>query len=205
MPVPGTQVTLTLGVETTIPTPSGIVPSVGQLWSVEIDNLSPWVLTVNVSGKPYLLAPGVAQLYTSNSGPASVTVIPSGAAYTGTAYVLSNWAVAPDHIPGSFPVVIAPATNVTIVTPPIPPSVMTASDIITGTGSAVQFNTVALTIGLAILADPLNTGKFYLGGANVSTNSAYLSPGQGVVLPLSNGDILWTIGTSGDHLSVWGA
>ena len=115
MPVPGTQVTLTLGVESTIPTPSGIVPSVGQSWSVEIENVSPWVLTVNVSGKPYNLAPGMGQLYVSTSGPASVTVIPSGSAASGSFYVLSNWAVAPDHIPGTFPVVVAPSLTGSII------------------------------------------------------------------------------------------
>ena len=94
---------------------------------------------------------------------------------------------------------------VEVVQLPAPPAVMTASNIITGTGSAVQFNTVALTVGLALLADPTNTGRFYIGGSTVSTSSAYLSPGQGVVLPVNNGNIIWTIGTSGDHLSVWGA
>ena len=120
MPVPGTQVTLTLGVESTIPTPSGIVPSVGQSWSVEIENVSPWVLTVNVSGKPYNLAPGMGQLYASTSGPASVTVIPSGSAASGSFYVLSNWAVSPDHIPGTFPVVVAPSlTGSVTANPPL--------------------------------------------------------------------------------------
>ena len=205
MPVPGTQVTLTLGEETTIPTPSGMVPTVGQGWEVELDNISPWILTVNVSGQQYVLAPGVAQLYRSRSGPAQVTVVPSGAASSAAAYVLSNWAVAPDSIPGTFPVVIAPASIVTIVQLPPPPAVMTASDIITGTGSAVQFNSVALTIGLALLADPNNTHPFYIGGSNVSINSAYLSAGQGVVIPVNNGDVIWTLGSAGDHLSVWGA
>lgn len=205
MPVPGTQVNLTLGQETTIPTPSGINPSVGQHWFVEIDNLSPWVLTVNVSGKTYLLAPGVAQLYSSQSGPAAVTVIPSGATYSGTAYVLSNWAVYPDHIPGTFPVVIAPATNVTIVTPPIPPSTVNYSVIVTATGSAQTLSAGALTIGLAFLADPKNTGNFHIGATNVTTGSAYLAPGQGVVLPVQNANEVAVLGTSGDKLSVWGA
>lgn len=115
MPVPGTQVNLTLGQETTIPTPGGISPTVGQQWSVEIENISPWVLSVNVSGKTYALAPGMGQLYFSGSGPSAVTVTPSGSAASGSFYVLSNWAVSPDVIPGTFPVVVAPSLTGAIV------------------------------------------------------------------------------------------
>ena len=138
MPVPGTQVTLTLGVESTIPTPSGIVPSVGQSWSVEIENVSPWVLTVNVSGKPYNLAPGMGQLYVSTSGPASVTVIPSGSAASGSFYVLSNWAVAPDHIPGTFPVVVAPSLTGSIIASQ-PQAALTGSPLSPTTGGSHTF------------------------------------------------------------------
>lgn len=77
---------------------------------VELDNLSPWTLAVNISGQQYSLAPGMAQMYTARSGPALVTVTPTGPAPdTGTYTIVSNWAVSPDSIPGTFPVVVAPS------------------------------------------------------------------------------------------------
>lgn len=110
MPVPGGTQSLTLGVTLTVAPPQPITPSADQSWMVELDNLSPWTLAVNISGQQYSLAPGMAQMYTARSGPALVTVTPTGPAPdTGTYTIVSNWAVSPDSIPGTFPVVVAPS------------------------------------------------------------------------------------------------
>lgn len=109
MPTPGKLTTITPGTQTVLPAP--ITPAVNQVWQVELDNLSPWILAVNVSGKSYSLAPGVAQLYTSKTGPAEVAVTPSGSA-SGPGQIMSNWAIVPDSIPGTFPAAVRPTTTI---------------------------------------------------------------------------------------------
>lgn len=107
MPIPGPTTTLEAGQTVTVTSPIG--PTSSQSWAVELDNISPWPLAVQAGGRAYVLAPGMAQLYSSNTGPALVTVTPEGPAASGNFYVLSNWAVSPDSIPGTFPVVVAPS------------------------------------------------------------------------------------------------
>lgn len=91
---------------------SPITPAVGQAWQVEVDNISPWPIMVNVSGQTYSQGPGVAHLYPARSGPADVQVTgrePAGTDPNPAYYLLTNWAQAPDMIPGTFPTVIAPS------------------------------------------------------------------------------------------------
>lgn len=120
-----------------------------------------------------------------------------------------------DHRPVGYPmanptiVSILNQTNnpvtVDVLQLPAPPSTVNYSVTITATGSAQILTAAVLTVGLAFLADINNAGKFYIGATNVTTGSAYLSPGQGVVLPVQNANEVAVLGTSGDYLSVWGA
>lgn len=100
MPVQGSPLTLVPGASQTLTPP--ITPAAQNSWSVELDNLSPWTLTVHVNGQTYPLGPSVMRLFTVGSGPAQVSVdVPSGG--TGTYELYSTWAQSPDSIQGSFP------------------------------------------------------------------------------------------------------
>lgn len=95
--------------------------------------------------------------------------------------------------------------QVQILQLPAPPAAVNFSENLAMTGSAQTLTGQALTVGLAFLSDTANAAKIYVGPTNVSTGSAYLAPGQGVVLPVSNSNLVAVLGTSGDHLSIWGA
>lgn len=100
MPVQAQPLVLTPGATQTLTPP--IAPGAMNSWSVELDNLSPWTLTVHVNGQSYPLGPSVMRLITAPSGPAQVTVdVPPGG--TGTYELYSTWAQSPDSIQGVFP------------------------------------------------------------------------------------------------------
>lgn len=112
MPVPGTQVTVSAGQSLTLQSP--LPASVSQTWQVEIDNFSPYILTLTIAGQTYTLAPGMAQLYTSSGGPTNVSVVagllpPTSTVQPGQTFSISSlWATFPDTIPGTFPTVVSP-------------------------------------------------------------------------------------------------
>ncbi len=100
MPVQAQPLVLTPGATQTLTPP--ITPGAMNSWSVELDNLSPWTLTVHVNGQSYPLGPSVMRLISAPSGPAQVTVdVPPGG--TGTYELYSTWAQSPDSIQGVFP------------------------------------------------------------------------------------------------------
>jgi hypothetical protein len=109
MPLPGAAVPLTFGETVTIIGP--IQPGANS-WMVEVENLSPWTLTVVMPGQAGTnLAPGMGQLYQAKTGPATLQLTPIGTPVAGTYQVVTNWAQGNDTIPGTFPVVVAPSLS----------------------------------------------------------------------------------------------
>lgn len=107
---------------------------------------------------------------------------------------------------GSITQIANTTTNPVIVQFPTPPSnvVKLALQKVMN-GSAQQLANSAMNIGVALLSDPNNAHPIYISDSTVSTNSAYISPGQGVVLPVANANAIYALGTARDVLSYWGA
>ncbi len=96
--------------------------------------------------------------------------------------------------------------NVSVVSLPAPPNTFHLSTLLTMvTGTPVQGPNVALTVGVAVLADTANASKINVGASSVSATSGFLEPGQGLVIPVNNSNIVYALGTTGDKLSMWGA
>lgn len=98
-----------------------------------------------------------------------------------------------------------PATAVPIL-PPAPPTSAAFTNVFTiaSTGVKQQLNAFPLTVGMTCLAHPKNAADMNIGGSNVTTSSFLLPPGATVTFGISNGNIIWILGTAGDRLSVWG-
>lgn len=116
MPIAGPRQDLAAGATVQLVAPIG--PSVSQSWSVQIDNMCPWPVAVNLAGQHHQLSAGVAHLYHVRSGPAAAAVTslsPVGA--TSAGYLNAQWAQHPDTIPGTYPSVIGPSPqNLDLVT-----------------------------------------------------------------------------------------
>lgn len=175
MPIPGPTPTLTPG--TTVSLTPPIAPTVGQAWTVELDNVSPYPCSVNISGGSYWLAPFTAQLYSGRSGPAEVSITPqpapdgSPAPQGSASYLLSTWAQNPDSIPGVFPYAITgPALEALAVFP-------------TGTPTLVSYS--ARLIGAtqhAIAVPPAGAGSgshYYLHSASIRALCTTAGSGAG--------------------------
>lgn len=126
MPVPGNPVApLVVGQTYTLQAP--ITPSTGQQWVVELDNVSPYPLTIGGSIASSVLPPMQSNTYTAHSGPAGVTVTVNAPFDNSTppegvpAYLTSTWAILPDTIQGVYPMAI-------------PPTVLTVGDQATSAG-----------------------------------------------------------------------
>lgn len=77
---------------------------------------------------------------------------------------------------------------------------------LTISGSSQQLQNVATSTGVALLAATTNTAVIRIAGSNaVGSGNGGIYPGQGIVLPVTNADQLYVIGTSGDQLSYWEA
>lgn len=117
MPVPGNPVApLVVGQTFTVQAP--ITPSTGQQWVVELDNVSPYPLTIGGSIASSVLPPMQSNTYTAHSGPAGVTVTVNAPFDNSTppagvpAYLTNTWAILPDTIQGVYPMAIPPTTLV---------------------------------------------------------------------------------------------
>lgn len=101
MPVAGAPVTISAGQTVGLTPP--IRAAAGQTWQVELDNLSPFTLSVRINGQAVTLPPSVMRLTQTTSGPIDVSVTVPPSSDTGTYQLLSTWAVLPDSIQGTLP------------------------------------------------------------------------------------------------------
>lgn len=116
--------------------------------------------------------------------------------------------------PGST--VVVSNTDITplfTIPPPTPPYELVTSTSVTMTGSPIQLTDQALAYGLILLScgrpgNPIvaNTAPIYISDhGDVSTGSAFIGPGQGIVIPIANASGIDVLGTAPDVLSYWGA
>lgn len=178
-----------------------------------LQNISPLPLIVNAGNTgPAWLAQFQANLFAVDSTEAPFTLDASGTPDpTQSGYVLVTW-FAPDEMPSLPPAygssVNSNSQSITILSLPPPQASLTASVQITMvTGTPQQGPNSAFKVGATMLADNTNVGKVYVGDfvSPVTTSSGYLQPGEGLTVPVINGNILGFLGTTGDKLSLWGA
>jgi hypothetical protein len=178
-------------------------------WKALIRNVSPWPLIANAGVFTFWLGPYEQDYYEFPAGLQSFTLFPqaislfAGFNVTVVGFVLVTAFDQSSAYDGAFPVALSPPAIE--VNTGAAPGKFKASIQLKQTGAPIHYATsVPLLVGTACLADPTNTAKLYVGGSTVSNTSGYLSPGLGLVYPVDDLTDLYTLGTAGDILSVWG-
>ena len=122
--------------------------------------------------------------------------------------ILTGWAMDGS---GGVPVAVDQATGRILTSTTVTVSSGTISTIYYGqqsivtTGTAVQLPANTLTDGVVIEALSSNTSSVYLGDASVTTaNGLELPPGSAMSLPLSNTNLIYINGASGQTVSFLG-
>jgi hypothetical protein len=178
-------------------------------WKALIRNVSPWPLFTIAGVYSYWIGPYEEDYYEFPGPLTSFTMIPVPQPLfpvVVVGFVLVTAFDQSSKYDGTFPCAITPPS---LQLPPPPPHSIAASVQLKQTGHLVHWlgppASVPLRIGVAFLSDPNNVGKIYIGDSNITNGGAYVTPGQGDVLPLADLNELYTIGTNNDILSVWGA
>lgn len=138
----------------------------------------------------------------------------------GTQYVaFARGSITAGTSPGNPPGTVAAYVKATLIDTTVtianylPTSVagiLTVDRKLLGSGTPVQVDaTFPFKIGLTISALTSNTGVVRIGGgpasgAPVSANSYGLSPGQGIPFAVANANVIWLLGTTGDHAECFG-
>jgi hypothetical protein len=176
-------------------------------WKALIRNVSPYALVGSVGVFTVWLGPYEQDYWEFPSGVQSITLYPQNLSlFAGFNVIIVGFVLVTafdqsSDYDGEFPVALTPP-SVEIAQPTGPFNVSTQ---LKQTGAVIQGGeSSALKVGVALLADPNNAGAIYIGGADISVASAYLEPGEGLVYPLDNVEDLYTLGTSGDILNIWG-
>lgn len=122
-------------------------------------------------------------------------------------YVTTLLGVASDDLITPERLAVDPATNRLLVTgtissttnPTLPTTGFTNQ--VTTNGTAVQFGTNTLSVGVIVQALSTNVASIYIGFSGVTTATGYeLQPGQATSTAIDNTNKLYVIGTSGDKI-----